>query len=157
MVYTLRFFLFKMQFHNSNVFGSCIIHILYTGCVKIKKKIRRQKVKRVDYLEKLYWKVALNLNLYFNSSLELLLEKFSRSDYHVGSFLRERRHAVTSSRKTDLPIHKYKTLNYTATFSKTNKIRFHGSQLNCSRVITCIQTDRQKKRNDRHSEVYGHT
>ena len=31
MLYTLRFFLFKMQFffHNSNVFGSCIIHILY--------------------------------------------------------------------------------------------------------------------------------
>ena len=24
---------------NSNVFGSCIIHILYTGCAKIKKKI----------------------------------------------------------------------------------------------------------------------
>ena len=23
-------------FHNSNVFGSCIIHILYTGCAKIK-------------------------------------------------------------------------------------------------------------------------
>jgi hypothetical protein len=33
------FFLFKMKFffHNSNVFGSCIIHILYTGCAKIKK------------------------------------------------------------------------------------------------------------------------
>ena len=30
MVYTLRYFLLKMQlFHNSNVFGSCIIHILY--------------------------------------------------------------------------------------------------------------------------------
>jgi len=30
------FFLFKMQlFHNSNVFGSCFIHILYTGCAKI--------------------------------------------------------------------------------------------------------------------------
>ena len=30
MVYILRFFLFKMKFfHNSNVFGSCIIHILY--------------------------------------------------------------------------------------------------------------------------------
>ena len=31
MVYTLSFFLFKVQFsfHNSNVFGSCIIHILY--------------------------------------------------------------------------------------------------------------------------------
>jgi hypothetical protein len=25
-------------FHNSNVFRSCIIHILYTGCAKIKKK-----------------------------------------------------------------------------------------------------------------------
>ena len=25
-------------FHNSNVFGSCIIRILYTGCAKIKKK-----------------------------------------------------------------------------------------------------------------------
>jgi hypothetical protein len=25
-------------FHNSSVFGSCIIHILYTGCAKIKKK-----------------------------------------------------------------------------------------------------------------------
>ena len=30
MVYTVRFFfLFKNLFHNSNVFGSCIIHILY--------------------------------------------------------------------------------------------------------------------------------
>jgi len=31
------FFLFKMQFflHNSNVFGSCFIHILYTECAKI--------------------------------------------------------------------------------------------------------------------------
>ena len=37
MLYTLRFFLFKMQFffHNANLFGSCIIHILYTGCAKI--------------------------------------------------------------------------------------------------------------------------
>ena len=29
MAYTPRVFLFEMQFHNSNVFGSCIIHILY--------------------------------------------------------------------------------------------------------------------------------
>ena len=33
-------------FHNSNVFGSCIIHILYTGCAKIRKKFRRQKVNK---------------------------------------------------------------------------------------------------------------
>jgi len=45
MVYTLRFFSSKCSlFHNSNVFFPCIIHILYTGCVKIKKKFRRQKV-----------------------------------------------------------------------------------------------------------------
>ena len=44
MVYTLRFFFKCSLFHNSNLFGSCIIHILYTECVKLKKKFRRQKV-----------------------------------------------------------------------------------------------------------------
>jgi len=40
MVYNLRFCSSKCSlFHNSNVFGPCIIHILYTGCAKIKKKI----------------------------------------------------------------------------------------------------------------------
>ena len=40
MVYTLRFFSSKCSlFHNSNEYGSCIIHILYTRCAKIKKKI----------------------------------------------------------------------------------------------------------------------
>ena len=38
IVYTLPFFSSKCSlFHNFNVFGSCIIHILYTGCAKIKK------------------------------------------------------------------------------------------------------------------------
>ena len=39
MAYTLCFFFSSKcsLFHNSNVFGSCIIHILYTGCAKIKK------------------------------------------------------------------------------------------------------------------------
>ena len=38
MVYTPSFFLFKMQFvSNSSLFGSCIIHILYTEGAKIKK------------------------------------------------------------------------------------------------------------------------
>jgi len=37
-VFTLLFFSSKCRlFHNSSVFGSCIIHILYTGCAKIKK------------------------------------------------------------------------------------------------------------------------
>ena len=39
MLYTLRFFSSKCSlFHNANLFGSCIIHILYTGVLKIKKK-----------------------------------------------------------------------------------------------------------------------
>ena len=38
MVYTLRFFSSKCSlFHNSTVFGSCVIHILYTECAKIIK------------------------------------------------------------------------------------------------------------------------
>jgi len=30
-------------FHNANLFGSCIIHILYTRCAKIKKIIPAPK------------------------------------------------------------------------------------------------------------------
>ena len=38
MVYTLRFFSSKFSlFHNSKVFGSSFIHILYTECVTIEK------------------------------------------------------------------------------------------------------------------------
>ena len=37
-MYSPFFFSSKCSlFHNSNIFGSCIIHILYTGCAKIKK------------------------------------------------------------------------------------------------------------------------
>ena len=40
MLYILRFFFSSKcsVFHNANLFGSCIIHILYTGCAEIKKK-----------------------------------------------------------------------------------------------------------------------
>ena len=38
MLYTLRFFSSKCSlFHNANLLGSCIIHILYTECAEIKK------------------------------------------------------------------------------------------------------------------------
>ena len=38
MVYTLLFFSLKCSLsHNCNLFGSYIIHILYTACAKIKK------------------------------------------------------------------------------------------------------------------------
>ena len=45
MVYNLHFF-FSLKcslFHNSNLFGSYIIHILYTECAKIKKIIPAPK------------------------------------------------------------------------------------------------------------------
>ena len=48
MVYTLPFFSLKCSlFHNSNLFGSCIIHILYTECAKIKKN--NSGAKRLKY------------------------------------------------------------------------------------------------------------
>ena len=52
MLYTLRFFFSSKcsLFHNANLFGSCIIHILYTECAKIKRKksFRRQRVKAYE-------------------------------------------------------------------------------------------------------------
>ena len=44
-LYSPFFFSSKCSlFHNANLFGCCIIHILYTGCAKMKKIIRRQRV-----------------------------------------------------------------------------------------------------------------
>jgi len=45
MLYTLRFFFSSKcrLFHNVNFFGSCIIHILYTGVLKLKKIIPAPK------------------------------------------------------------------------------------------------------------------
>ena len=51
-VYTLRVFSSSKfsLFHNSNIFCSCIINILYTECAKIKKKqFERQKINHSLY------------------------------------------------------------------------------------------------------------
>ena len=55
MVYTLRFFFSSKcsLFNNSNVFGSCVIHILYKGCAKIKKN--NYGAKRLNVLAILQW------------------------------------------------------------------------------------------------------
>jgi len=48
MVYTLPFFSSKRSlFHNSNVFRSCIIHILYTGCAKLKNNSGAERLNMV--------------------------------------------------------------------------------------------------------------
>jgi hypothetical protein len=46
-------------FHNSTLFGSCIIYILNTGCAKIKKKkLRRQRVKISSGIShRVYWEM----------------------------------------------------------------------------------------------------
>ena len=45
MLYDLHFFSSKCRlFHNATLFFFCITHILNTGCAKIWKKVRRQKV-----------------------------------------------------------------------------------------------------------------
>ena len=50
MLYNLHFSSSKCRlFHNATLFGFCITHILNTGCAKIKKKIRRQKVKAIYF------------------------------------------------------------------------------------------------------------
>ena len=51
MLYNLHLFSSKcVLFHNATLFGFCITHILNTGCAKIKKKIRRQKVKWLVFI-----------------------------------------------------------------------------------------------------------
>ena len=48
MLYISIFFSSKCRlFHNATLFGFCITHILNTGCAKIRKIIRRQKVNSV--------------------------------------------------------------------------------------------------------------
>jgi len=67
MVYNLLFFSSKCSlFHNSKVFGSCIIHILYTGCAKIKKNNSRAKrLKKHLFLIRGFFSVHLNKTVYF--------------------------------------------------------------------------------------------
>jgi len=62
MVYTLRFFPSKCSlFHNSNVFSSCIIHISYTECAKIKKK-NNYGAKRTIIHFSLMFRFVVNFN-----------------------------------------------------------------------------------------------
>ena len=60
MVYTLRFFPSSKcsLFHNSNVIVSCIIHILYTECAKIKKN--NSGGKKVKSFEVRLWTLVLS-------------------------------------------------------------------------------------------------
>ena len=89
MLHTLRFFFSSKcrLFHNATFFGSCVIHILYTGCAKIKKKkFRRQRVNYInDARSSKYQSCQLNANylihiiyLYNNKQL-IITRQFAHS------------------------------------------------------------------------------
>ena len=126
MVYTLLFFSSKCSlFHNSNVFGPCIMHILYTECAKIKKKkIRFQNINRIKEEEGTmkdgmdmqnmirYWRDASNwsVELYtlmlYRPSLESinLPAHFSGADVRITLILSAQRIKGQSVRHFELGI-----------------------------------------------------
>jgi len=87
------FFSKCILFQNSNVFGSCIIHILYTGCAKIKKKqFRRQKVNSPKpvfiYITIRSWNLSFQNILYFiRYTVYALSHLFLTLPAHLDSFL----------------------------------------------------------------------
>jgi len=47
-----------MQFHNSNVFGSCIIHILYTDVLKLKTNSGAKRLIQPDsHLQRVLYQI----------------------------------------------------------------------------------------------------
>jgi len=73
MVYTQFFFSSKwILFHNSNVFGSCIIHILYTGVLKLKKN--SSGVKSLIYSFHCYHASLLSISLYSSLIMQVQLK-----------------------------------------------------------------------------------
>jgi len=84
MVYTLRFFSSKCSlFHNSNVFDSCIIHILYTGVLKLKKIIPAKRLKTLfgrnyNYFQTGRLMICLNYAI-FRASTQRAWGKLGRS------------------------------------------------------------------------------
>jgi hypothetical protein len=60
MLHVVRFFSSKWRlFHNATFFGSCIIHILHTGCAKIKKKSGAKGLTCYVILSNLYILICL--------------------------------------------------------------------------------------------------
>jgi len=67
MVYSVRFLSSKCSlFHNSNVFGSCIIHMLYTGCAKFLKNIYVLNILNMVYTVRFF---SSKCSLFHNSNV----------------------------------------------------------------------------------------
>jgi hypothetical protein len=82
MLHILSFFSSKCRlFHNATVFGSCVIRILRTGCVKIYMKnsgAKRLMVKRL--IQFVLWTVISNVTdmnfILLCTDLSLTLQRF---------------------------------------------------------------------------------
>jgi len=64
-------------FHNSNIFGSCIIHILYTECAKIKKIIPAHNI-NILCLFQLLEMVFINRGLFCRNNFSDLFRPTER-------------------------------------------------------------------------------
>ena len=101
-------------FHNSNVFGSCIIHILYTGCVKIKENnfgaIKLKTLNGLLYVVLIWRSESENRghlwtgNLIFLFSEMLKILQAERIWYFLKELLRP--HAVNSNKKVKQSLHR---------------------------------------------------
>ena len=82
MLYTLRFFSSKCSlFHNANLFGSYIIHILYTGVLKLKKNDSGAKgIKRVKTYLILECRVSVGTFVAVKQQLLLSSERRTKID-----------------------------------------------------------------------------
>jgi len=86
MVHTFRFFFSSKcsLFHNSNIFGSCIIHILYTGVLKLKNNSGAKRLSNT--VAELALKLSLSFEMLYLANLASACLHFgigSRTD--VGS------------------------------------------------------------------------
>jgi len=52
MASTLRFFFKFSLFHNYNMFGSCIIHILYTSTLKLKNNFGAKSLNDISLVHR---------------------------------------------------------------------------------------------------------
>jgi hypothetical protein len=128
MVYTLRFFLFKCSlFHNSNLFGSCIIHNLYTECAKIKKNNSGAKRLRERHKNKhlLHWllinfcSLKIQLSAFNTVVIHLLqIDRFKTPRKNLGCSLRTFSNYFGKSR---LHLSKFIKVSINALFEKFSR------------------------------------
>ena len=82
MLYTLRFFSSKCSFfHNANLFGFCIIHILYTGCAEIKKK-NNSDAKGLNVVTRIFDKIKSKTRISHNITDKFVLQLLESTKYN---------------------------------------------------------------------------